>query len=127
MRRNLLFALLAAVASAFPAAAERQSNFVYAAINTDLANDGTLANPNPDPLTIIAFCNATSAPKVVEAWVWPNAGDPRVLVGSQTGTTRATVAFVVPVGWHFRVTVAGQSGGTIPAGTACRVTAWWTE
>jgi hypothetical protein len=127
MHRNLLFALLAAVASASPAAAERQSNFVYAAINTDLANDGSLPNPNPDPLTVVAFCNATSASKTVEAWVWPNVGDPRVLVASQTAAVRTTITFVVPVGWHFRVNVAAQYGGTIPAGTACRVTAWWTE
>lgn len=127
MMKSKLALLVAAAAFASTANATEQTSFINIPINTQQVNNGSILNLNPDPLTIVVFCNATAANKRIEAWVRRNVQDTPVLVASESGTERQSVTFVVPVGWHFIITVATPAGTGIPAGGACSATAWWTE
>jgi hypothetical protein len=99
------------------------------AINNPESNTDSIKNPSQKPIIVIASCNATSAPKDIEAWVGQN--DPTTvqnMVASLSGNGRQTITFVVPWGWYYYINVSQQPvGGGIPSGGVCRATAWWTD
>jgi hypothetical protein len=95
-------------------------------INMPLTNDDIAKNPQQRTIIVIAYCNATSAPKDLEGWVGKN--NPATVqdaVASLSGNGRETITFVVPWGWHYYINVAQQPGGGIPPGGSCKATAWW--
>ena len=97
-------------------------------INQPQSNLDSVANPLQKPLIVIVLCNATTAPKDVEAWVGDNSPvTVQNLVASTSGTGRQTITFVVPWGWYYYINVAQQPGGGIPPGGKCQATAWWTD
>lgn len=86
-------------------------------------------NPEMKPLVVVAYCNATSNPKDIEAWVGSN--NPlsiQDMVATTSGTGRQTITFVVPYDWWFQFNVIQQSPtvGGMPPGGSCKVTGWWT-
>jgi hypothetical protein len=78
-------------------------------INTDLQNTSV-------PIAVVAFCNATSAPKDLEARIGQSS--PGRLIASLSGTQRQAVTFLVPSWWHYRIAVA------VPPGGSCQATIW---
>lgn len=98
-------------------------------INNPESNTNPLLNPSQKSIIVIASCNATVAPKDIEAWVGQN--NPTTvqnMVASLSGTGRQTITFVVPWGWYYYINVSQQPNiGGIPAGGVCRATAWWTD
>ncbi|HEU0099195.1 MAG TPA: hypothetical protein VFQ67_10515 [Allosphingosinicella sp.] len=95
-------------------------------INMPLTNDDIAKNPQRRTIIVIAYCNATSAPKDLEGWVGKN--NPATVqdaVASLSGSGRQTITFVVPWRWHYYINVAQQPGGGIPPGGSCKATAWW--
>jgi hypothetical protein len=97
-------------------------------INNPESNTSSDLNPSKTPIIVIASCNATIAPKDIEAWVGQN--NPTTvqnMVASLSGTGRQTITFVVPWGWYYYINVSQQPNiGGIPPGGVCRATAWWT-
>jgi hypothetical protein len=98
------------------------------AINNPESNTNSALNPSQSPIIVIASCNATLAPKDIEAWVGQN--NPTTvqnMVASLSGTDRQTITFVVPWGWYYYINVSQQPNiGGLPPGGVCRATAWWT-
>src|SRR5688572_19324888 len=105
MKTKIALLVAAGGLSASSAISAQQPNIIQVPINVQQVNDGTIFNPNPDPLTIVVLCNATSANKRIEAWVAPPQGT-QVMVASESGTERQSITFVVPVGWSFIITAA---------------------
>jgi hypothetical protein len=108
------------------AGAAKQTVIIPVAINADHVNDGSVSNPNEDPLTVIALCGATAFSKTVEGWVKKSSGSSYELIASTAGAGRLSIDLVAPWQWAFKVVVTKQGGGTLPAGV-CKATAWWTE
>ena len=99
-------------------AAKSNASYVVA-INAPQGNVLQGVNPNFAPIIVVARCNATNAPKDLEAWVSQSAAATVAdMVASQSGTNRQTITFLVPWGWNYRVNVVVPSGGD------CRATAW---
>lgn len=98
------------------------------AINNPQSNTDPNLNPSKTPIIVIASCNATVAPKDIEAWVGQNSPTTvQDMVASLSGTGRQTITFVVPWGWYYYINVSQQPNiGGIPPGGVCRATAWWT-
>lgn len=97
-------------------------------INNPESNTSSFLNPSQTPIIVVASCNATVAPKDIEAWVGQN--NPTTvqnMIASLSGTGRQTITFVVPWGWYYYINVSQQPNiGGIPPGGVCRATAWWT-
>jgi len=88
---------------------------VSASAQTAVPINTVLQNTN-NTTVVVAFCNATSAPKDLEGWV----GQTTTLsmVASLSGNGRQAVTFVVPPLWYYRVAVV------VPSGGGCQVTIW---
>jgi hypothetical protein len=101
------------------APAAKINAFYSVAINTPQGNVLQGVNPNFDPIIVVARCNATNNPKDLEGWVSQSTqATVADMVGSQSGTGRQTITFLVPWGWNYRVNVA------VPPGGSCTATAW---
>lgn len=125
--RKLMLLLIAGVGLWTVTDALAQQTGYGVGINTPLSNTSAVDNPKQNPLIVIAFCNATTAPKDIEGWVGQNSPTTlQDLVASVTGTGRLTITFVVPWRWYYQINVTSQPGPGIPPGGVCKATAWWT-
>lgn len=88
---------------------------VTASAQTAVPINTILQNTN-NTTVVIAFCNATSAPKDLEGWVGQTPS--LSMVASLSGNGRQAITFVVPPLWHYRVAVV------VPSGGSCQATIW---
>lgn len=95
-------------------------------INVDYYNTNEAQNPEKKPIIVVASCNATSDGKELNGWVGANApSNFQKMVASESGGQRASITFVVPWGWWYKVETKAMVGGapTVPSMT-CEATGW---